>query len=196
MLEIICERRYWRLIWVSSWTDRRLSVCILLHIYPNPTLLRVWTILYKDCYKKFYSQIYIQCVCCKFNACNYKILKNRITFGQKRHLMRQKRNDRKISLSHCGSSVPKKLSHFFIFYRFEIYLIEWGIPEHSLITCSTLILRRKQQIDFYGVSWGARWTQRTHTHKLKHSAWGTVKCCSDILFSSSLMWQTKSVSYI
>lgn len=69
-----------------------------------------------------------------------------------------------------------------IFYRFQIYLIEWGVPEHGLITFSTLILRRKQQIDFYGVSWGAHWTK---AHRL--CSWGAVKCCSALLTSSVLL---------
>ena len=69
--------------------------------------------------------------------------------------------------SHCESSVHKKQTPLAFFYRSEINLIEWGLPGHCLITFSTLFLRRKQQIDFCGVSRGAHWTK---VHRL--CSWG------------------------
>lgn len=62
-----------------------------------------------------------------------------------------------VIVSHCGSS--RGTGSFGILYRFLINVIEWGVPEHSLITFSTLILRRKQQIDLFEGSWETRGTK-------------------------------------
>lgn len=62
-----------------------------------------------------------------------------------------------VIVSHCGASPGT--GSFGILYRFLINVIEWGVPEHSLITFSTLILRRRQKIDLSEGSWEARGTK-------------------------------------
>lgn len=61
-------------------------------------------------------------------------MKNGLTLGQRMSLMSQKHKDREISLSHCGSSSPKKQAQLAFFHRFEINVMELGVLEHSLIT--------------------------------------------------------------
>lgn len=89
------------------------------------------------------------------------------------HLMRQKQKGTAMSLW-VSLDPSQGTGSFGILYRFSINAIEWGVPEHSLITFSALILKRNQQIDLYGVSWEAL---RTEARRLwDYPSLGSLKC--------------------
>lgn len=100
-----------------------------------------------------------------------------------------------VIVSHCGSSPGT--GSFGILYRFLINVIEWGVPEHSLITFSTLILRRKQQIDLFEGSWE---TRRTEVHDGDPESmaavafWGFFCVCWSVLKCFSEHWRGWSLS--
>lgn len=89
------------------------------------------------------------------------------------HLMRQKQKGTAMSLW-VILDPSQGTGSFGILYRFSINAIEWGVPEHSLITFSALILKKNQQIDLYGVSWEALWTEARRLWD--YPSLGSLKC--------------------